>query len=340
MSVLINAYSTFRSPPTPEFPHLPLGIRNLSDPELAVHLEGFVGYVLNTGQGQMTAALYHVMRHIQRVQTQFSLEVDGADLARVAAWAEQANALCFWPDGTVRDPQGRVLVNPDGSGPNAQAEVPYPPDALERKSRSEETLRQLGVWVPASLPPVPGEQEAQWRSSNEVAARATALFAAAVMAETRGSGDPLPIGDLEARLPGYKVALTPQEQAFLDEPVSSPEQIAKFSWRYESLSLLQWSLGLSARLPWPTDICDVPEVARLALDMAAGQGAPKLRNPAELLDALDLTFRLHWAVRDARLKEREAPAGLEGGVVFERHHALNWLTRFENDPWDEVDTPT
>lgn len=103
------------------------------------------------------------------MQTQFSLEVEEADLVRVAAWAEQADAVWFWPDGTVRDPQGRVLVNLDGSGHGVQAEVPYPPDAHERKRRSEETLRQFGVRVPASLPPVPGEQETQWRSPDDLA---------------------------------------------------------------------------------------------------------------------------------------------------------------------------
>lgn len=28
------------------------------------------------------------------------------------------------------------------------------------------------------------------------------------------------------------------------------------------------------------------------------------------------------------------------GVVAERHHALNWLVRFMDADWDDVDTPT
>ncbi len=43
---------------------------------------------------------------------------------------------------------------------------------------------------------------------------------------------------------------------------------------------------------------------------------------------------------EARVRKTEAPAGLEGGVVFERHHALNWLTRFGDAEWDDVETPT
>jgi Domain of unknown function (DUF4272) len=55
--------------------------------------------------------------------------------------------------------------------------------------------------------------------------------------------------------------------------------------------------------------------------------------------ALDLHLRLHWAVREAR-RSKAAPDQLEAGVISERHHALNWLVRFGESPWDEVQTPT
>jgi len=72
-------------------------------------------------------------------------------------------------------------------------------------------------------------------------------------------------------------------------------------------------------------------------DRLIDEGRP--RPAGEILDALDLHYRLHWAVRQARLDKRE-PAGLDGGVILERHHALNWLVRFEESDWDDVDTPT
>jgi hypothetical protein len=68
--------------------------------------------------------------------------------------------------------------------------------------------------------------------------------------------------------------------------------------------------------------------------------AARLRPTGELLDALDLSFRLHWATTDARVKNAAPPAGLEPGVVAERHHALNWLVRFQDAAWDDVETPT
>ena len=65
-----------------------------------------------------------------------------------------------------------------------------------------------------------------------------------------------------------------------------------------------------------------------------------MRPASEILDALDLHYRLHWATTSARTKGEPAPAGLEPGVVFERHYALNWLTCFQDAEWDDVDTPT
>jgi hypothetical protein len=40
------------------------------------------------------------------------------------------------------------------------------------------------------------------------------------------------------------------------------------------------------------------------------------------------------------LKKTPVPANLNDGVLQERHHALNWLVRFEDREWDDVDTPT
>src|SRR5262245_10549654 len=109
MTLLINAYSTRRTPPEPAFPHELNGRRDRSDPELPEHLQGFVGYILSRGDGQMTQTLYHVMRHIQRVQQHFSMNVEEDTLDEFGEWAWQANAISFLPDGSVRDPAGRTL---------------------------------------------------------------------------------------------------------------------------------------------------------------------------------------------------------------------------------------
>ena len=121
--------------------------------------------------------------------------------------------------------------------------------------------------------------------------------------------------------------------------------------------VLVWALG-GVRLDWPSGFCDVPQLSKVIEDYASDPKfirTAKLRSKKDILDALQLTLLQHWAVRDAFVHEREIPADLDwsgdadmfpvtesvaGGVVAERHHALNWLTRFGDASWDDTDTPT
>jgi hypothetical protein len=60
----------------------------------------------------------------------------------------------------------------------------------------------------------------------------------------------------------------------------------------------------------------------------------------EILDQADLILRLDWACVNARVKKEPAPGNLDKGVVFERHHSLNWLINYMNQDWDNVSTDT
>ena len=342
MSTLINAYCTNLDPPSLQFPHALSGKRDRDDPELSKHLHGFVGYVVSRGEQQMTQVKYHLMRHIQRVRHHFSLTVDDRHFDAFAQWAWQANAICFLPDGSIRDPSGRLLLDGAGAAQEPDAEIPYPPDARERKARSERELARLGIPVPATLPPVVGEGEVELRQALDVAQRALALFVVAIRAESLGANNEIPIAELRQRRPAAFRVLTPNELSFLNAAAPEQQQIVNFTWRYEALFLLQWALGLVPDLPHPSRICDVPAVARLMLDTSEDDLLARagLRSTAALLDALDLHFRLHWAVRQARLDGKDGVGGVDSGAVLERHHALNWLVRFEDADWDDVDTPT
>lgn len=67
----------------------------------------------------------------------------------------------------------------------------------------------------------------------------------------------------------------------------------------------------------------------------------RVRARSEVMMWADLLYRLHWAVRDARLTGSSQPAGIEGGVIQEWHLAVNWMTRYDNeDNWDRVGTDT
>lgn len=340
MSVfLVNAYCTHRNPPRLAFEHHLAARRDTSDPELAPHLRGFQGFVMAGGERQMTAIRYGVLRHIERVRHHLALEVDESQLEELALWALEANAILFLEDGTVRAPNGLVLVDPHTGDPEADAQVPYPLAAERRKDATRAALERLGIPTPPHLPPVIDETEVELRSAAEVLGRCSALMAVAARAEGARDHDPLPIEQIERRLPLALAHATPSERAFLASEAPAEQAIINMVWRYEALGALMWSIQLLPELPLPTAPVDVPLVARTMLELDPEQPV-ELRPAAEILDALDLTFRLHWATTNARIEQAPPPAKLVPGVVMERHHAFNWLVRFEDAPWDDVQTPT
>jgi hypothetical protein len=337
--MLINAYCTVRELPPLDFPGKLVAQRDRSDPEMLTHLDGFLGYLFPDG-AQMTGGLYALMRHIQRVAHQLSLEVDESAVEAFGRWLERANGVAFLPDGSVRDSLGRTLFHPEAPADDAAC-LPVSAKALQRRASNLRRLEAEGISVPSDLPAIISEDEVEPRAPRDVALRALALFLVAVRAESVGAGEPIPVAEMQERQPLGFAALTPAEREYLLNPQPSEQATTEMSWRYEALQLLLWSLGL-LELPPPTAICDVAAVAGLVLEADEEQFAAtaSLRYTPVLLDALDLHYRYHWAVRQAAMEQTDPPGSLEPGVVVERHYALNWLIRFEDAPWDEVDTPT
>jgi hypothetical protein len=340
--ILINAYCTIADAAKPGFPHVLNGRRDLTDPELAPHLNGFMNYLAEAGQGKMTRTRYHVIRHLQRVRLHVSLAVGQGAMDSFAAWAEAANAIVFMEDGSVRDPQGRILLPASGEDGDPQAVIPYPPQAWQRKARIDEQLAARKIAVPADLPPLVSEPELSLRAPEDVLRRMLALFVVAIRAESLTGDQPIAADELQKRFPPAFAGLTDAECAFLAQETLTQQQITQFLWRYEAILVLQWALGLQDALPFADAICDVSSISRTAIERGTEglRKQPAMRPAAEILDALDLHYRQHWATRQALLKKSPAPAGLNDGVLQERHHALNWLVRFEDRDWDDVDTPT
>jgi hypothetical protein len=121
-----------------------------------------------------------------------------------------------------------------------------------------------------------------------------------------------------------------------------------------------WALGYIDELEWPNGMCDVEKLAVILADYEDDPSFisdAKLRPASEILDAQDLTMRIHWAIRDAQVRQggvipeelnwSENPEYISVtlcpavGVVEERHYVLNWLVNFLSPKsWDDVDTPT
>lgn len=338
-AILVNAYCTHRNPPPLGFEHDLKARRDTTDPELAPHLRGFQGFVMGGGKRGMTAVRYGVLRHIERVRHHLAVEVDDSQLDELALWALEANAILFLDDGSVRAPNGLVLVDPETGDPEDGAQVPYPLEAERRKDATRAFLEQRGIRTPPHLPPVIDETEVELRSASDVLGRCCALMAVAARAEAAHQSHQLPLAQIEHRLPLALAHASPAERAFLGEESPAKQAIVNMVWRYEALGALMWSLHLLPEQPLPTELVDVPRVTRTMLELDLSK-AVALRPTSEILDTLDMTFRLHWATTDARIKGEPLPGKLDPGVVMERHHALNWLVRSEHAEWDDVQTPT
>lgn len=211
-------------------------------------------------------------------------------------------------------------------------------EAIDRKLRSERTLRSEGVPFLATLPVIETTAEALQRSKEEVALRTLCLLLVAAKGE--GLGQEVVEGVLEFH--GLRPHLTPKELAFVLDNSPSQHDRVQFTWRHEAAWTLLWALGFVAQLSKPAQICDVEFAARTMTERTTAQFIEdsELRQIADILDQADLIYRYHWAVRNARRKGQLVPAALEPGVTEERHYALNWLIGYNEQAWDQVTTDT
>ncbi|MBV8746146.1 MAG: DUF4272 domain-containing protein, partial [Xanthobacteraceae bacterium] len=189
--------------------------------------------------------------------------------------------------------------------------------------------------------------EAKLRPKEEIAYRSLALtVVAAKAAGMRQSGVENAVKHL-----GLSSHFTPRERAFILDPTPPHQDVVQAAWCGEAAWPLYWALGFVDRLDRPTSVVgerDLPAPVHAVQDHGAGPyiDSARLRALDEVLDETDLIFRYHWAVDEAWRRGHKMPAGLDPGVVQERHHALNWLlVPVDEEPedwpeWDDVDTST
>lgn len=211
------------------------------------------------------------------------------------------------------------------------------PEQAERKARSESILKQRGVKINANLQSLRASSDIQLRSPEEIIDRAYALLITAV------KGEGIEQEHLVKAIKSKNIrSFSPREEIIFQAGSLSDEDRAYATWRYEGLNTILWALGLLDELPYPSAICDVPKIVELIFQPSRSdfEGSVKMREPEEIMDVLDLHYRMNWACVDARIKGEEVSGSLDSGVVYERHYALNWLTCDGNKEWDDVQTNT
>ena len=220
----------------------------------------------------------------------------------------------------------------------ARARRAGPASAKARKTRSIARLEREKVPILPSLPRVEDESEAKVPAKDAVVDRAIALVAVAA----RGAHAPTEFLKTFAREFNLLPKLSREEKAFWKLAKPSRQKLATFSWRWEALVVLLWALGFVPKLTRPEKLVDVQKLVAIV----HGKGLKKLRAEAklrpvkELLDFADLMYRYHWAVRDAQLNGRPAPARLNPDIVMEWDHAARWLVGYSGQKWDDITLDT
>lgn len=209
-------------------------------------------------------------------------------------------------------------------------------EADDRKARSIAALTAQGIPVLPSLPLIEDKASSHRRMTDEVARRTIALAIVAVGGETLQQDL---VDDLIMQF-GAADFFSTDERQFLGDMIADPQDRIDATWRYEAVHVLLWALDIYDELGFPDTITDVPLLADTLRDLGTSGLIKKgqLRSQADLLDAADLMYRMHWAVRQAGLDGDPPPQGLDPSVVCERRYALEWL--IGNVAWDNVRTDT
>lgn len=213
----------------------------------------------------------------------------------------------------------------------------YNKEQIKRKENAEAFLELHGVKINKNLPCVSSSKEVELRRVKEVIDRAYALLIIAVKGE--GIEQEHLIKTIEAK----KInSFSPKESHIYNAESLDDQERAYATWRYESLYTILWALGKMDELKYPSEICDVQAIVGkiFKLSREEFEGSVKLRSVSEILDELDKTYRMNWACADARIKGQEVSGNINPSVVYERHYSLNWLTNYQNQDWDNVQTNT
>ncbi|MDS0525846.1 DUF4272 domain-containing protein [Clostridium sp. SHJSY1] len=221
-------------------------------------------------------------------------------------------------------------------------------NSLERKQKSIEILKANKIPYMEGLPAIEAANEIEMRSAEEIAKRAIACLISIQVAcditEKRDIEKSREFFKLLLDKYDIKEELTNNEREII---YGNPEEqdIINMAWKYEAYWTLIWALGIVDKLEYPSQICD----CNFAIHVVANHESfndfmktTKLRSADEILDEADLIYRYHWACVESRINGENPPAGIDAGVIFERHWGLNWLIGKSkyNDNWDSVSTDT
>jgi len=137
--------------------------------------------------------------------------------------------------------------------------------------------------------------------------------------------------------------ITKSEDQFLHS--ESDLITTKYQWRVEALWCLCWIGGYHSTLDFskPCSNTMVEMLPDLKLNAPSNEFRQNynLRNTDEIVKMLDLTYCLHWAVREEQIlgiSQKGKTEKVQGQVIEERRRALEWVVGKE--AWEDISMDT
>jgi hypothetical protein len=202
-------------------------------------------------------------------------------------------------------------------------------DCSEVRKESLAVAKRLGYSVEEALPLL--DASAVARTDDEVVDRLLAMLCVAACAYGFDS-------QKAANWLGREVKvelLTVAERHFLQTKAGDRRT---FMMQIEGMWALAWSIRsvptLDFGTPCPQDfVTRLPDLKRNG-SSGTFRDTANVRPLSEIVSACDLAYCLHWAIRDAQLRNAKLPGNVEEYVVVERRRALEWL--LTDEPWEDI----
>lgn len=205
---------------------------------------------------------------------------------------------------------------------------------IGRKIRTEKKLKKLGIPINKSLPPLQNTSEYSLKKPEEIIDRMIAIFIVAA----KGSGAPDEIVQEFIHKFDALPFFTTYEREFIACQDADEDELNTYSWKICCNAVMLWTINLIPDLPFPSDLSGIEQMYDIVMNSSREEliAQAKLRSIDEVLDELDFTYRLHWAIVNASIFNEVLPVKVSPGVVYERRYALNWLVSHTDHNWDHI----
>ena len=219
-------------------------------------------------------------------------------------------------------------------------------DAVERKRKNNEKISKMGIPICETLPVLDDKIKKHFKSLDEICKRAiTSFFSVQLACDlNHGANYQQSRSFFLGLLNTYHV----QDYLILEEKNlfngnCTQKDIINMTWSYECYWSLVWALGLVDNREFvPNRICDCNKAIQLVKESKTYEDFKNkchLRDLDEILDALDLHYRYHWACVEKRINPNTFIGDLNPDVVFERRRGLEWLFS-EKEDWYDISLDT